>query len=283
MDNETGSENVKKIEVVCNDTEDDSDDGNAVGNVRGKNCSEAKNLQVKAFVHSEPFCAKALSSNIRKAQAENNSTVTTLKTFNDSSSKPSLIKTNGKLSNVITPPKVTTEKLFDGHYQPVRQGQSLMTGEENLILKEKGYTFDAKNLENGVRKRDPNIANGPSPTDVMSEETKEQFDANTGQVQKYDAPNDDDDDDDQNDMLPCMDKQLASQPSSQNVIDVQHGYVNSSKGVQSCEIVPNVKNEESNERMKLQKISTLVWSKMNLLLDYAATTIPTSSSFTNTQ
>ena len=200
--------------------------------------------------------------------------------------------TDGKLSNVITPPKVTTEKLFDGHYQPVRQGQSLMTGkkiivemphgDENLILKEKGYTFDAKNLENGVRKRDPNIVNGPSPTDVMSEETKEQFDANTGQVQKYDAPNDDDDDD-QNDMLPCMDKQLASQPSSQNVIDVQHRYVNSSKGVQSCEIVPNVKNEESNERMKLQKISTLVWSKMNLLLDYAATTMPTSSSFTNAQ
>ena len=192
------------------------------------------------------------------------------------------------MSNVITPPKVTTEKLFDGHCQPVRQGQSLMTGkkiivemphgDENLILKEKGYTFDAKNQVNGIRKRDPNIVNGPSPTDVMSEEAKEQFDVNTAHAQKYDAPNDD-----QNNMLHCMNKQLASQPSSQDVIDVQCGYENSSKDVQSCEIVPNVKNEESNERMKLQKISTLVWSKMNLLLDYAATTMPTSSRFTNAQ
>ena len=112
LDIETGAENVNKVEMVCNDIEDNSNDGNAVGNARGKNCSQTKALQIKAIVHSEPFCAKALSSNIRKAQAENNSTVTTLKTFNDSSSKPSLIKTDGNLSNAITPPKVTTENLM---------------------------------------------------------------------------------------------------------------------------------------------------------------------------
>ena len=124
---------MKKIEVVCNDTEDDSDDGNAVGNVRGKNCSEAKNLQVKAFVHSEPFCAKALSSNTRKAEAENNPTVSALKNYNDSSSKPSLIKTNGKLLSVITSPKVTTGNLMDGHNQSVKQGQMLIPIRKNVV------------------------------------------------------------------------------------------------------------------------------------------------------
>ena len=82
-----------------------------------------------------------------------------------------------------------------------------------------------------------------------------------------------------------MDKQLASQPTP-DVTDVQYGYVNSSKDVQSCEVVTNVKNEEPNERKKLPKISKLErskWSKMNLLLEYAAKTKPTSSSFTNTQ
>ena len=38
--------------------------------------------------------------------------------------------TDDKLSNVITPPKVTTGKLFDGQNQPVTQGQSLMTGKK---------------------------------------------------------------------------------------------------------------------------------------------------------
>ena len=99
-------------------------------------------------------------------------------------------------------------------------------------------------------------------------------------VQKYDAPNNVNDD--QNNKLPCMDKQLASQPTP-DVTDVQYGYVNSSKDVQSCEVVPNVKYEELDERMKLQMISKLVRSKMNVLLRYAAKTMPTSTSFTNAQ
>ena len=112
----------------------------------------------------------------------------------------------------------------------------------------------------------------------MSEKAKEQFDANTVNVQKFDAPNNYDDD--QNIKLPCNDKQLANQPSTKDVTD---GYENSNKDVQSCEIVQNLKNEEPDERMKLQKISTLVRSKLNLLLEYAAKTKPTSSSFTNAQ
>ena len=105
-----------------------------------------------------------------------------------------------------------TGNLIDGHNQPVTQGQSLMTvkknvvgrkkfdyydelpnGDESLILfKEEGNTFDEKNQENGLRKRDPNIVDVQSPTDVTSEEAKEQFDTNTVDVQKYDAPNDND-------------------------------------------------------------------------------------------
>ena len=62
-------------------TEDYSDNGNAIG----KNWGQAKSLQVKAILHSdsEPFCAKALSFNIRKFQAEYNPTVSNLKKFND--------------------------------------------------------------------------------------------------------------------------------------------------------------------------------------------------------
>ena len=147
-----------------------------------------------------------------------------------------------------------------------------------MIFKEKGYPFDEKNQENGLGKRDSNYVDVQFPTDnVMSEKAKEQFDANTVDVQKFDAPNNDDD---QNIKLPCNDKQLASQPSTKDVTD---GYENSNKDVQSCEIVHNLKNEEPNERMKLKKISTLVRSKLNLLLEYAAKTKPTSSSFTITQ
>ena len=154
-------------------------------------------------------------------------------------------------------------------------------GDENLIFKEKGYPFDEKNQENGLGKRDPINVDVQFPTvDVMSEKAKEQFDANTVDVQKFDAPNNDDD---QNIKLPCNDKQLANQPSIKDVTDVLYCYENSNKDVQSCEIVQNLKNEEPDERMKLQKISTLVRSKLNLLLEYAAKTKPTSSSFTNTQ
>ena len=74
-------------------------------------------------------------------------------------------------------------------------------------------------------------------------------------------------------------KQIASQPSTQEVIDVLYAYASSSKDLQSCEIVPNMKYEELDEKVKLQMISKLVKSKMNVLLRYAAKT--TSSSFTS--
>ena len=154
---------------------------------------------------------------------------------------------------------------------------SCLNGDGKLIFKEKGNPFNDQYQENGLRKRDPNIVDVQSPTDVVSEEAKEQFDTNTVDVQKYDAPNDDDN------KLPCNDKQLASQPSTQDVIDVLYAYASISKDVQSCEVVPNVKYEELDERMKLQMISKLVRSKMNVLLRYAAKTMPTSSSFTNAQ
>ena len=154
----------------------------------------------------------------------------------------------------------------------------LPNGDGKLMFKEKGNPFDEKNQVNGSRKRDPNIVDVQSPTDVISEEAKEQFDTNTVDVQKYDAPNDDDDN-----KLPCNDKQLASQPSTQDVIDVLYAYASISKDVQSCEVVPNVKYEELDERMKLQMISKLVRSKINVLLRYAAKIMPTSSSFTNAQ
>ena len=113
--------------------------------------------------------------------------------------------------------------------------------DKNLIFKEKGYPFHEKNQDNGLGKRDPNNVDVQSLTDVMSEEAKEQFDANAVDVQKFDAPNTDDED--KNIKLPCNDKQLASQPSTKDV-DVQYGYINSNKNVQSCKIFPNVKNEE---------------------------------------
>ena len=74
-------------------------------------------------------------------------------------------------------------------------------------------------------------------------------------------------------------KRIASQPSTQEVIDVLYAYASSSKDLQSCEIVPNMKYEELDEKVKLQMISKLVKSKMNVLLRYAAKT--TSSSFTS--
>ena len=53
VDNKTGAKNVDEVEVACNG-EDDSDDGNAVGNARGKSCCQTETLQNKAIVHSEP-------------------------------------------------------------------------------------------------------------------------------------------------------------------------------------------------------------------------------------
>ena len=103
----------------------------------------------------------------------------------------------GKLSNVQTPPKVTTGKSFDVHSQPVIQGQSLMTVEENVVgrkkfdiknempnndvnlilIKEKGNTFDAKNLE--MRKGDLQNCNH-SPAKVAPQKEIKQVYANDG-------------------------------------------------------------------------------------------------------
>ena len=115
MDNKIGAKSVDEVEVACTG-EDDSHDGNAVRNERGKSCSLTETLQVKAIVHSEPFCANAISSDMIKVQAENSSTISTLKRFNDlKSPNPGSIKTDDKLSNGTTSPKVMTEKSFDGH------------------------------------------------------------------------------------------------------------------------------------------------------------------------
>ena len=46
LDSKTGAKNIDEVEVACNG-EDDSDDGNAVGNARGKSCSQLKPFKTK--------------------------------------------------------------------------------------------------------------------------------------------------------------------------------------------------------------------------------------------
>ena len=108
---------------------------------------------------------------------------------------------------MTSPTKVTTGKTFDGHYQPVSKGQSLMTVKEVgvgrkkfdihemsncekslILIKKKGNPFDAKNQENGLGKNDLQIDGMQCLKDVTPGKANEQFDANTIDVQKrYDA------------------------------------------------------------------------------------------------